>query len=55
MRALDGFHVEVEGTSVRIRANGRISRVCERARLAIAETSDIVFVSTEILLLCGPI
>lgn len=54
MCALDGFHVEVKCSRVGVRANSGISRVCKRARLAVAETGDIVFIATEVLLFCGP-
>lgn len=50
MRALDGLHVEVEGTGFGVCTDGGVSGVCERAGLAVAETSDIVFVATEVLL-----
>jgi len=50
VRALDGLHVEVEGTGFGVCTDGGISGVCERAGLAVAETSDIVFVATEVLL-----
>jgi hypothetical protein len=35
-------------------SHGGISRICQRARLSVAKTGDIVFVSAEVLLLGGP-
>jgi hypothetical protein len=37
----------MEGTSLRIRADCSVTRVCERTGLAAAESSNIVFVATE--------
>ena len=54
MCALDGLHVEVDCAGARVGTDGGIARVGQGAGLSIAETGDIVFVSTEILLLGGP-
>lgn len=54
MCALDGLHVEVEGSGFGVCADGGIAGVCERAGLPIAETGDIVFVATEVLLFRSP-
>ena len=51
MLSLDGFHVEVDGTGFGIAADGGIAGVGEGAGLAVAEASDIVFVTAEVLLL----
>lgn len=53
MRTLDGLHVEVEGSRFWMCANSGIAGICERARLAITKTCDIVFVATEVLLFRG--
>lgn len=55
MRPLDGFHVEVQNTGLRVRTDGGIARVSERAGLAVAESSNIVLVSAEVLLLGGSV
>lgn len=53
MCAFNGFHIEVEDASFGGGADSGIAGVCERTGLAIAETSDIVFVAAECLLLRG--
>ena len=50
MLPLDGFHVEVDGTSFGIATHGGIAGVGERAGLAVAEASNIVFIAAEVLL-----
>lgn len=50
MLPLDGLHVEVDGTSFGIAADGGIAGVGEGAGLAIAEASDVVFIAAEVLL-----
>ena len=52
MLAFDCFHVEVYRTAFGIAADRGIAGVSKRAGLTIAETSDIVFVAAEVLLLC---
>ena len=54
MRTLNRLHVEVEGAGSWVCADGGIAGVCEGAGLSVAETGDIVFVATEVLLFCGP-
>jgi hypothetical protein len=49
MCSLDCLEVEMKGTSLRIRADCSVTRVCERTGLAAAESSNIVFVATESL------
>ena len=55
MRALDGLHVEVQNAGLGVRTDGGIARVGERAGLAVAESGDIVLVSTKVLLLGGSV
>ena len=50
MLPLDGLHVEVDGTSFRIAADGGIAGVGKGAGLAVAEASNIVFIAAEVLL-----
>ena len=50
MLPLDGLHVEVDGTSLGIAADGGIAGVGEGAGLAVAEASNIVFIAAEVLL-----
>ena len=47
MCSLDCLEVEVEGASLRIRADCSVTGVCERTGLAAAESSNIIFVATE--------
>ena len=47
MGSLDCLEVEVEGASLGIRANCSVTRICERTRLTVAESSDVIFVATE--------
>ena len=54
MCALDGLHVEIEGSGVWIGADGGIAGVGEGAGLPVAEASDVVLIATEVLLLGGP-
>jgi hypothetical protein len=49
MCSLDCLEVEVEGASLGIRANCSVTGVCERTRLAVAKSSDIILVATESL------
>lgn len=51
MRALNGFDVEEETARRGIRADGGVSRVCERTCLATAVARDVVFVATKGLVL----
>jgi len=37
----------VEGASLGIRTNCSVTGVCERTGLAVAESSDVIFVATE--------
>lgn len=55
MRSLNRLHVKVEGAGARMSADCGVSRICKWTRLSIAETSNIVFVAAEILLLCSSI
>lgn len=52
--ALDGLHVEIEGSGVWVGADGGIAGVGEGAGLPVAEASDVVLIATEVLLLGGP-
>ena len=54
MCALDGLHVEVEGSGVWVGADGGITRIGEWAGLPVAEASDVVLIATEVLLLGCP-
>lgn len=54
MCALDGLHVEVEGSGVWVGADGRIAGVGEWAGLPVAEAGDVVLIATEVLLLGSP-
>ena len=47
MCSFDCLEVEVEGASLWIRADGSVTGVCERTRLAVTESSDVIFVATE--------
>jgi hypothetical protein len=47
MCSLDCLEVEVEGASLRIRADCSVTGVCERTGLTAAESSNIIFVATE--------
>lgn len=53
MRALDDFHVKVQCAGIRVGANRSISTVGEGTALTIAESGDIMFIATKILLLGG--
>lgn len=53
MGALDGLDVEIEAAGGWVGANGGIATVGERAGLAVAETSYVVFVSAEVLVFGG--
>ena len=53
VRALDGFHVQVQGAGSGVRADGGIAGVGEGAGLAVAEAGDVVFVAAEVLLFGG--
>ena len=55
MCPLDGLHVEVQHTSLRVGTDGGVAGVGEGAGLAVAEAGDIVFVSAEVLLLGGSV
>ena len=50
MLPLDGFHVEVDGTSFGIAADGSVAGVGKWAGLAVAEASNIIFIAAEVLL-----
>jgi hypothetical protein len=52
--ALDRLHVEVDGAGGFVFADCGIAGVCERAGLTVAETGDVVFVTAEVFLFCGP-
>jgi hypothetical protein len=47
MGSLDCLEVEVEGASLGIRTNCSVTGVCKRTGLAIAKSSDVIFVATE--------
>jgi hypothetical protein len=47
MGSLDCLEVEVESASLGIRTNCSVTGVCKRTGLAIAESSDVIFVATE--------
>lgn len=53
MGALDGLRVEVENPGFGRGPDGSILRIRERTGVAVAETSDIIFVPTESLFLRG--
>lgn len=50
--ALDGFHVQVHGACFGVGADGCVAGVGERAGLAVAEATDVVFISAEVLFFC---
>lgn len=51
MRTFDGLHVEIKDAIVI--ADGSVAGIGQRAGLAIAETSNIVLVSAEVLSFIG--
>ena len=53
MLPLDDLHVEVESASLWIGAYCSISRICQGTALAVAETSNVVFVAAKVLLFGG--
>lgn len=53
MCALDRLHVKVKNAGVGVSSHCGVARVGERAGLSVAETSDVVFIAAEVLLLSG--
>lgn len=54
MSTLDGFGVEVENAGFGRGPDRSVLRICKWAGVAIAETSNVVFIPAESLFLRGP-